>query len=176
MTGVDRHINDSVHHLPASLGICIKTLEKKVLFQNEACIKKCGVKLGTMCHEGCMKHYPTISNKSQLQGVSNVECGQLHATEQDAYESVVINNGDTLVTILCPVESGHENILRHASQMGLTKGELVILRHKLDKRTNRQIARILFISIATLKTHLNHIYKKLSPELNLLVKSLNSRP
>lgn len=65
-------------------------------------------------------------------------------------------------TILSPSVAGRlVSQVRSPQREGLSPRELQILRQVAVGRTNREIALELFISEATVKTHLLHIYKKL---------------
>lgn len=54
----------------------------------------------------------------------------------------------------------------------LTKQEQNILELLLDEKTNKEIAEALFVSISTVKTHVNNIYKKLNVNSREETKSL----
>ncbi len=54
----------------------------------------------------------------------------------------------------------------------LTKQEQNILDLLLEKKSNKEIAETLFVSISTVKTHVNNIYKKLNVQSREEVKSL----
>ena len=54
----------------------------------------------------------------------------------------------------------------------LTKQEQTILEHILDDKTNKDIAEVLFVSVSTVKTHINSIYKKLNVSSRELAKDL----
>jgi ATP/maltotriose-dependent transcriptional regulator MalT len=51
--------------------------------------------------------------------------------------------------------------VRRPGGPGLSKRELEVLRHVAEGASNREVARRLFISEASIKTHLLHIYDKL---------------
>ena len=57
----------------------------------------------------------------------------------------------------------------------LTKQEQNILNLLLDSKTNKDIAETLFVSVSTVKTHVNNIYKKLNVQSRDEVKSLFSK-
>ena len=44
----------------------------------------------------------------------------------------------------------------------LSKQEQVVLEHLLQEKSNKDIAQALFLSVSTIKTHTNNIYKKLN--------------
>ncbi len=54
----------------------------------------------------------------------------------------------------------------------LSKQEQVVLEHLLQDKTNKDIAEVLFLSVSTIKTHTNNIYKKLNVQSRDAVKSL----
>lgn len=54
----------------------------------------------------------------------------------------------------------------------LSKQELVVLEHLLKDKTNKNIAESLFLSVSTVKTHTNNIYKKLNVQSRDDAKSL----
>lgn len=57
--------------------------------------------------------------------------------------------------------SVHRQELNHYLISPLTERELEVLNHVSNGRTNQEVADELFISLATVKTHINHIYDKL---------------
>ncbi|MEV6671328.1 response regulator transcription factor [Streptomyces sp. NPDC051162] len=67
-------------------------------------------------------------------------------------------------TLSPPVASRVMNQMRGAARPALTPRELDILAHLAQGLGNRDIARALFISQATVKTHLGRIYEKLGVE------------
>lgn len=54
----------------------------------------------------------------------------------------------------------------------LSKQEQVVLEHLLQDKTNKDIAEALFLSVSTIKTHTNNIYKKLEVQSRDEAKSL----
>lgn len=54
----------------------------------------------------------------------------------------------------------------------LSKQEQVVLEYILQNKTNKDIAEALFLSVSTVKSHTNNIYKKLNVQSRLDVKSL----
>lgn len=57
----------------------------------------------------------------------------------------------------------------------LSKQEQVVLDHLLQNKSNKDIAEALFLSVSTIKTHINNIYKKLNVQSRDEAKSLFSR-
>ncbi|MFD0860978.1 LuxR C-terminal-related transcriptional regulator [Sungkyunkwania multivorans] len=58
---------------------------------------------------------------------------------------------------------------------GLTNQEQKILDLILQNKTNKEIASEIFVSLSTVKTHINHLYKKLNVQSREEIKSLNSK-
>lgn len=54
----------------------------------------------------------------------------------------------------------------------LSKQEQVVLEHLLENKTNKDIAESLFLSVSTVKSHTNNIYKKLNVQSRYEAKSL----
>ncbi|WP_400081210.1 response regulator transcription factor [Winogradskyella sp. R77965] len=54
----------------------------------------------------------------------------------------------------------------------LSKQEQVVLEHLLENKTNKDIAEALFLSVSTVKSHTNNIYKKLNAQSRDDVKSM----
>lgn len=57
----------------------------------------------------------------------------------------------------------------------LSKQELVVLEHLLQNKSNKDIAEALFLSVSTIKSHTNNIYKKLNVQSREEVNTLFSR-
>lgn len=152
----------------SNLGICVKDQNKKVISQNEQCIKLCGDRINQTCEVGCMKEYNTNMPKSFAIGMTLFENVK---SENGLMDTVVINDGQNLTTIAYD-KTKHSEVIKKdiekAKMYDLTKSELNILELVLSGKKNREIAKELFISEATLKTHLNNIYKKLPKEWQLL--------
>lgn len=137
------------------LGTCIKNTEKEVLFQNEICLNACGDMKGQVCTKGCMSSYAPIPGMTLIKN-SEVDNGIVDA--------VVINDGKTLTTLLHLNTKSEEETKKERAKLlsfGLSKSEITIFLLVMQGKKNSQILKDLFISKATLKTHLNNIYKKL---------------
>lgn len=137
------------------LGTCIKNAEREVLFQNGLCLKTCGDMAGQVCTKGCMSIYSPVSGMTLIKN---------SFVDNHTVDAVVINDGKTLTTILYlneKSEDEREKENAHLLSFGLSKSELAIFVKVLEGKKNAQIIKELFISKATLKTHLNNVYKKL---------------
>lgn len=152
--------------LSPQLGLCVKKLDHEVLSQNEACITTCGDMQGKVCDKGCMSSYTMAqSNASNInEGMTLIKNSVVDTSVVDA---VVINDGKTITTIIYSLEDKIKNIdqsLDQLKKLGLTKSEIAIFTHVMKGLKNSEISKKLFISKATIKTHLNNIYKKLPVE------------
>lgn len=145
------------------IGVCIKSLDETVEYQNKLCIKLCGLRIGKKCVKGCMHHYskanadPTFQKGFHL--FRNVEA------ENKIVDAVMINDGEKLTTFLYDKTEMIEKQLALLEPFGLSKSELSVIEWYLRGYSNPEIASQLFISKATLRTHLNNIYKKLPGQL-----------
>lgn len=141
-----------------NLGICIKNKEKKVLYQDQQCIESCGDMQGLVCNKGCMHAYAAVPGMTLIKN-SVVDNGTVDA--------VVINDSKQLTTLIYSrsqqVLNEDDDKLMRAKliSFGLSKSELAIFLKVLKGHRNAEIMQEFFISKATLKTHLNNIYKKL---------------
>lgn len=66
------------------------------------------------------------------------------------------------------------NSLKNATQE-LTKQEQTVLELLLENKSNKEIANALFVSVSTIKTHVNNIYKKLNVQSRSEAKELFNR-
>ncbi len=147
-----------------SLGICIKTLDRHIRFQNKRCIELCGsVPEGKECTQGCMKHYKSgVGDVSFDQGLRLVRNVEVPLGRADA---VIINDGVDITTFLFDKQELVNRRIAYLETFHLTPTELEVMRNVLAGMTNQEVADALFISKGTLRTHLNNIYKKIPVEL-----------
>ena len=102
------------------LGTCIKDTDKKVIFQNEICVKTCGDMRGIICEKGCMASY------IYTPGMTLLKNSRVDDTQIDA---VVINDGKTLTTLLYPHSISTEKLDNEKEKLmsfGLSKSEITI--------------------------------------------------
>lgn len=148
--------------LGEKLGLCVKSLDKRVLYQNENSIKTCGSLQGQVCTKACMELYHQIEECSAVsEGMKLFKATEIDGNKVDA---LIVNDGQQITTLLYPLGEDQEKFKKQElffKERGLTKSELRIMQMVMQGMTNAAIAEKLFISKATLKTHLNNIYKKL---------------
>lgn len=137
------------------LGLCKKNSDRKVIFQDEMCLSICGNVTGQVCDKGCMAAYVPIQGMTLVKNSS---------VENSIVDAVVINDGNSITTLLYSNTKTQEELQadeKKLSSYGLSKSEIVIFLLVMEGKKNSQIQKDLFISKATLKTHINNIYKKL---------------
>lgn len=145
-------------------GICVKNQDKTVLYQNDLCKSICTDMTGKVCDKGCMQNFTCALPTSAVEGMSLIKNSHMNDRVVDA---VVINNGDNLTTLLYPLDKKYDydqEQLAIFKKFGLTKSEINIFQKVIRGESNSEIAKSLFVSKATIKTHLNNIYKKLPKE------------
>lgn len=142
----------------SQVGCCVKDHNKKVLFQNNDCLKVCGDQLGQTCSEGCMELY---ANDHTQQWKDKGSCVYKNSYMHEQFFDVTVLCSDShLITFLQPLNDKHEAALAFYRNAGLTKKELAIITAVIQGKSNAEICELLFISKATLKTHLNNVYRK----------------
>jgi DNA-binding CsgD family transcriptional regulator len=148
--------------LGSKLGLCVKNLDKQVLYQNDNCIRTCGSMVGTVCGKTCMQLYNQVAECAAVsEGMKLIKGTEVEGHRVDA---LIVNDGEQITTLLYPLDEDQDKFKKQEAffrERGLTRSELRIMQMVMQGMTNAVIAEKLFISKATLKTHLNNIYKKL---------------
>lgn len=157
------------------VGVCVKTLGGEIISLSGACNRVCNQKIGDVCTKGCMTLYPQLPECAALnEGMSHQKNVSLDGVNVDA---VIVNDGRHLTTMIYTLEVDQDKLRKQEEYLrdkGLTRSEIRIMQMALDGMSNAQIAEKLFISKATLKTHLNNIYKKLPPIVKQMKNKMRS--
>ncbi len=144
------------------VGVCIKDLEQKVLYQNDLSLHMCGQQMGQACEKACKKLCEEMQECSAIsQGMRLFKCTEIEGVKVDI---TIINDGERISTFFYPLDNQQDQQQKqeaYFAERGLTKSEIRIMQMVLQGMINSEIAEKLFISKATLKTHLNNAYKKL---------------
>jgi len=140
------------------IAVCVKDAQRKVLMQNERCRQICGDHLGRTCEQGCMQ----LFEKDRFQ--------QWKDWGTRVYKNSMINGSFNDVTLLCgkeriitflqPLKDRYEKALAYYREKGLTRRESEVIALTIQGSSNTDICECLSISRATLRTHLNNIYRK----------------
>ena len=153
--------------------VCVKDLNGAIVDQNEACSRLCGNHTGSPCKLGCMEFQTgqaSLSEKAKRFQVLNGR--SIHGK---FFDVLYINSKEHHTTVLYPVETTDSDIDTLAEAHELTPRELEIGRLIQRGFTNREIMKKLFISKATLKTHINRIYRKLGVQKNAKSRAFLNR-
>ncbi len=142
------------------VSVCKKDVAGRVLSQNEECLKICGNRQGQVCEDRCMLEYQK-KNKRETIGSDHF---QNVIIDKNEYDILMLNDGERLTAILLDLTRKKSADKNFFSQFDLTPREFQIVELILSKRSNHEIAEQLFISKKTLKTHINHILKKIPRE------------
>ena len=145
------------------LCVCVKDTEKQVVYQNKACLECCGDMTSQACEKSCMRCYHF--NNSSPEREEGTQYFPNELIEGELYDVLFINDGENLTTFLYPVGSRQKADLKQIAEYDLTKRELEVIRLVIEGNSNTNIAEKLFVSKATVKKHLNNIYKKLPSDV-----------
>lgn len=123
-----------------------------------------------------MKFY-NASNSGEREFLDSVSM-RIHKDvhgDRGSCDVVVIHSQDRIISILYPRERLVEADLLLFKRYGLTDAERTILLMVLDEIPNSEIAKRLFISLSTVKTHINNLYKKLPEGFRKQVRRSHSQ-
>ena len=141
--------------------VCVKDTLGHVLFQNLHCLELCGdmTQDSSPCEKNCMTRYVRDTEvPAREEGTQYFPSQQI---ENQFYDIFFINDKKFLTTILYPLNKRMTAELQYYTHFQLTAREQEIVGLILKKKTNKEISESLHISLGTLKTHLNNIYKKI---------------
>jgi len=154
---MDKWLIKSFQNTPA--GFCIQDKNKKVLYQNRASKTFCGNLNGKICPGFCFKssldrpgHWEW--NKEGIRFLPNFKVGVRQ------FDAVFLNTPPYRMTLIYPRWRKMKERLAFFRNRGLSRREMQVVSLCVEGFTNTQIAQKLGISKATLKTHLNKIYRK----------------
>ncbi|MDP6058041.1 MAG: LuxR C-terminal-related transcriptional regulator [Pirellulaceae bacterium] len=145
------------------LCVCVKDQEKRVVYQNKACLNLCGDMSSLSCDKNCMRCYHFNNEAPDREEGTQYYPNEF--IEGEYYDILFVNDGENVTTFLYPLKGRQEADVRHISEYDLTKREQEIIRMVIEGHTNTVIAKKLYVSKATVKKHLNNIYKKLPADL-----------
>ncbi|MEN8107260.1 MAG: LuxR C-terminal-related transcriptional regulator [Pseudomonadota bacterium] len=142
----------------ANIAVCIKDSGKRVLMQNDYCHEVCGNQLGKLCEQGCMALYASDQGR-QWQGWGTHV--YRNSRINDSFHDVtLLCSAERIITFLQPLGDRYAMALDYFRGKGLTRRETEVITLTVQGVTNPDICQRLSISKATLKTHLNNIYRK----------------
>lgn len=139
-----------------AMGVCVKSLDGVVLTQNQKCIDICGVQSGNKCAFGCGLHIG--KNDSDDLGFNTFRTAINPGLRVNV---VLINDGVHITSLLCDIKDVVKEQMAQVEAYALSRAESRVLEAYLYGYSNVETAERLYISRATLRTHLNNIYKKI---------------
>lgn len=142
--------------LQKQIGICITDKNNKVLHMNSAAQNLCRPAPGEPCKGHCRGQLSGRSVCTELPGGS-AETLQCQLTGQTV--TLLVNNAEKMVSLRKQFE-----------EAALTASEKNISLMRFKGLKNFEIAKRLFISPATLKTHLHNIFQKLPKHVSELLR------
>ena len=141
-----------------NFAVCVKDADKRVLEQNDLCRKICGDCLGQSCEMGCMQLYAEDNDHQWKTWGSRVYKNKfMHGA---FFDVVLLCSDKHITTFLQPLKDKYEMALEYYRSKGLTKRETEIVAMTIRGISNSRICSQLAISKATLRTHLNNVYRK----------------
>lgn len=141
-----------------SFAVCIKDSNGRVLVQNDLCSEICGDYSNKVCDIGCMELYARDKSQQWQNWGSRVYNNSF--VHNDYYDITLLCDDEYLITFLQPLKAKYEMALVYYKDKKLTKRERGIIPYLVQGVSNQEICEQLSVSKATLKTHLNNIYKK----------------
>ncbi len=141
------------------IATCVKDADQRVLEQNAVCRGICGDLRGEICDKGCMQLYARDSSHQWKRWGSRVyKNEQIHG---EFFDVVLLCSDKHVITFLQPLKEKYDMALAHYESKGLTRRETEVVSMTIRGISNADICRRLTISRATLRTHLNNVYRKL---------------
>lgn len=140
------------------IATCVKDSEKVVLSQNDYCRKICGERQGEVCETGCMALYAR-DTRQQWKGWGSraYKNSLLHGS---FFDVTLLCSAENIITFLQPLKDKYEMALAYYGDKGLTRRETEVVSLTIRGVSNPEICEQLSISKATLRTHLNNVYRK----------------
>ncbi|MBP88651.1 MAG: helix-turn-helix transcriptional regulator [Planctomycetaceae bacterium] len=111
------------------------------------------------CEKGCMLCY-----RCDVHDPSREEGTQYYPSQLidgEYFDVLFLHDGENLTTLLYPLKRKQAADAKRMVDYDLTKREQEIVRLIIAGHSNSDIASKLFVSKATVKKHVNNIYKKL---------------
>lgn len=139
------------------VGVCVRSPDGAVLFQNETSQSICGDALARVCDGACARFCAGDAG-SEHGGPQFARGERLHKSYCDL---VVRASGDGWLTLLFPLAGRIEKHRQAFLSKGLTPRETEIALLAAIGRSNKEIMRETGLTKATVRTHLNRIHQKL---------------
>jgi len=149
-------LNDALE--AGKMAVCVKDSSKKVLMQDDYCRSICGDQLGEVCEHGCMELYAGDKSCQWQDWGSRVYKNSV--IQGDYYDITLLCSTERIITFLQPLKEKYEMALAYFREKGLTRREAEVIALTVRGVSNLNICENLSITRATLRTHLNNVYRK----------------
>ncbi len=142
----------------SDVAVCVKDAEKRILSQNAYCRALCGERQGEICETGCMELYANDTGQQWKDWGSRVYKNSfLHGS---FFDVTLLCSTRRIISFLQPLQNKYEVALAYFRAKGLTRREIEVVSLTIRGVSNSEICQSLSISRATLRTHLNNVYRK----------------
>ena len=149
-------------------GVCIKSEDLTVEYQNLACKRICGDQFGKICSKGCVllvrNDSRTSESPREFRFFKNMK------VDDNLTDCLVLFDKQKVISLISNLEPAVTELTLKTAKYGATPFELKILRLYLEGKCQNYISESLFISISTLKSHMNNIFKKVPEDLKIELK------
>ena len=139
--------------------ICLLRKGNKVFYQNSVCKKLCGNFSGKDCPQTCISSCEKSLGRPL--GEDGIEHFSNNKVGNQFFDALFFNALPYRMVLLYPLQQKYDAWLKRFKDKNLSRRELEIANLCIQGFTNSRIIKRLSISKATLKTHLNNIYKKM---------------
>lgn len=140
------------------IGVCVKSQTGEIVERNKVVLGTCG----DICDQFCL----SLFSKAREKGGMGFNLFKRVRTNAGKVADVMVSEvEDQVTTMIYPLDEKIANCLEKYAKFNLTPSEFKIASLLLRGYTNREIAELLFISMTTLKKHVNSIYHKVPAEL-----------
>lgn len=144
-------------HFNQHIGICVKTSDGFILERNDIITKACG----QFCNQLCIDQVKKSKGEKYKDKLAGFNTFSKVTTQENKTADVMITAvGDKVITFLYPLDEQLEKNIKKYDDYKLTPSEKKVMSYIIKGLSNQDIADKLFISKATLKKHINNIYKK----------------
>lgn len=155
----------------APVGVCLRSADGAVQFQNRLCRGICGDVQGERCGGACERSRP----RRAVDDAGAAELAKGEALHGRCCDVAVVESGGATVVLLLPLSKRVERLRRYFESMDLTERETDIAVLVALGKSNAEIILLTGLTKATVRTHLNHVHQKLPDEWLAKVRARRRR-
>jgi len=148
------------------IGMCHLSKDGDVLTQNEVCHHICNFNVGDKCGGNCLIYFKQLSPSRQMrEGFHSFEGKDIDGHPVDL---MIMKSKNSLISCFKPLVGAEESDRTFVAPESLTAREIEIFKMRTQQRISvTEIAKLLNVSRATIRTHINNINKKLTAKMDL---------